>query len=377
MLEHAASGGVLIVAVRWRSVTAVIGAVLLLASRVGGNYATTWLIGSLAVLFIAAVGRAHERLVLIGLALLALRLGGDQAYLGLRHVLFLAQFILFARYLVLSPAMLFCLQSAVLVGVAATRGEGFELFIFTPVVMLLLIASGIEREASRRDGRIGLLTSWRIAFVSVISLAISTLGLGSRSALFVWLGANARRVRVSSIALALIVAAVIWSVPGIPIVEKLKDSVVELTQPINEVTGGASQRAIEGLIFVNWLLAASPAEILAGAASASYIPGELLAKDDDVRFVPHNQVFGLLYQFGIVGLLLVAYYFRRLYVHLKPSRSASYMMLVLLLPCFLFKHGFLDTDLAMIFAVLNWVRFRDVEQPNHSRWIQPDRANER
>lgn len=366
MLDATANGRSVIVTLRWRPVTAVVGVVLLLASRVGGNYATTWLIGSLAVLFIAIVGRAHERLVLFGLVLLALRLGGDQAYLGLRHVLFVAQFMLFARYLVLSPALLFVMQSAVLVGVAATRGEGFELFLFTPAVMLLLIAAEIERKARQRDGRIGLLTSWRAAFVNLVSLGISTLGLGSRSALFVWLGANAVRLRISSIVVVVIVAAVVWSVPGIPMIEKLKDSVVELTQPINEATGGASQRAIEGLIFVSWLLTASPVEILGGAASASYIPGELLAKDDDVRFVPHNQVFGLLYQFGILGCLLVVYYLRRLYVHLRPNRTASYMMLLLLLPCFLFKHGFLDTDLAMIFAVLNWMRFRGVAQLNGS-----------
>ena len=339
-----------------------------LAARFAGTYAVAWMIGAIGAVVIAARGHRAERGVLLGLALLSVFSGGEQTMIGLRTTIFAAQFMLLARYTTLDPYLHLFLQCLCLV-IASLTGAVVEVFLFAPAVLPLVIAALTERAAREKNGRLGLADLFIVVGGSIASLAFAAVGYGSRSALFVWLASVLRRLSVPTIAAAVVILPVLLTLPGIPIVDKLRNSIVEVSEPIDQDTGTISQRGIETVIFTGWITEASAREVLFGSTQSLFEPGELIGHDEDVPFIPHNQILGLFFQFGVAGLLLVGSYFVWLWRCWRHSPVARFTLLILLPPCFLFKHGFIDADFALIASSLNWVATGGA-----ARFVRPRRA---
>jgi hypothetical protein len=130
-------------------------------------------------------------------------------------------------------------------------------------------------------------------------------------------------------------------------------SLSELTTPIPEDGIGFSMRALEGLIFLSWFDTATVRELLTGSREIIYLPGVLLGKDPDPPFIPHNQLFGLLFQFGIIGLAALAWYLRDLWRHQRGFPPGRYLFFMLLVPGFITSGGFITTDYAILAAAVN------------------------
>lgn len=325
----------------------------LLVGRLVGSYALSWAVGAVATGFVMLRGTRVERCVLLILFGLAVA-SGEQAAIGIRLTTFAAMFMLFGRYLTVNPFWLFAMQLAFLPAAFATGNV--ELYVFAPAILLLLFATLTEQA---RGGGNGQGTTLRVTLLSVASLAFAGIGFGSRSAILVWLAASIRRLSFAILAAALvIIPAVVVIASDVPIIAKLGNSFGELTQPVDEATGSISQRGIEALIFIGWVDTATPRELLFGSTERLYEPGDLLGHDDDPPFIPHNQVFGWFFQFGAVGITAIAVYLVTLYRRFAPNRGAQFLLLVLLPPCFLFKHAFIDSDLAMLVSALNWAVVR-------------------
>jgi len=337
--------------------------VSLLVSRLLGRYWMDWAIGLFGVFFIAVRGRGMERLVLTMMIVLALAAGGGQMDLGIRATLFAAMFMTLARYCPINPwfhlvAQLIALAVAVVDGSEVS----LELFVYAPCALFLIISNEMIRDAVPRGrGPRAVL----LVLFNLLSFVVPSFGSGSRSALFVWATVNARRIRlVWLVVAALVVLAavpVLLSLRDLPVFQKLGNSLNEVTQPVDPETGGFSQRAIENLTFLEYITAASPREILFGSTVPILLDGEPLGQDHDVRFVPHNQIFGMVFQLGLVGsAVFLAYLIGLLRWFAAVDGFAAFTMAMLLLPAFALKQGIYDADLALLAGTLNWVRQRQL-----------------
>lgn len=335
----------------------------LLASSVLGSWLfgrlwALWAIGVIGAIFLLLKGRGDERLLLIGLTLLALVAGGEQTGIGLRGVLFISTFVALARYVKLNLWVHLGLQSFGLAFAAYGESDAaIEVFLFGPSILLLILATEIVRSANGAPsfGRQAVAQLFNLA-----SLAISGIGYGSRSALFLWAAVNARRLKLvyliafGGALLALVPVAI--ALQDLPIVQKLGNSVGELAKPIDEETGAVSQRGYENLLFLAYISAASPREILLGSTTAIFLDGGPLGQEDDVHFIPHNQIFGIMFQYGLVGSFLLLFYLTGLVKYFNADPFCSFVMVLLLLAGFILKAGFYDGNLALMAATLNWIR---------------------
>jgi hypothetical protein len=334
------------------------GTALLLASRVVETYAAAWAIGLPALLFLLLAGAATERMVLALLLVLSLLLGGEQGELGLRQTLFLALFMLFARYLVveIAPALLLYALgfavSSLLIGMPNT------LFLLAPVVLLLLAASVVRHRARTQARPLTGPEQARVAALTLVGFVLPFLGSGSRGALFVWVADAIRRLSLPMLLIGALGAAAVLSIPGLLIVDKLANSLDEILSPVSDAGLGISMRGIETLVFLGWWETATPAELLFGSPELLYLPGTALGREDDVAFIPHNQLFGLLFQFGLTGLIAIAVYFRFLWRHQAGYRPGRFLLFALMLPGFLVLGGFITTDYAILAAAVNGLAHR-------------------
>ena len=339
--------------------------VALLTSRLLGRYWVDWAIGLFGIFFIALRGRGSERLVLATMIVLALAAGGGQMDLGIRAALFAAMFMTLARYCPINPWFHLAAQLVSLVIAFVFGGDvPLELFVYAPCALFLIISNEMIRDAvpHRRGPRTALL-----ALFNVLSFVVPSLGSGSRSALFVWATVNVRRIRLVWLivgALAMLAAIpILLSLRDLPVFQKLDNSLNEVTQPVDPDTGGFSQRAIENLTFLEYITAASPREILFGSTVPILLDGEPLGQDHDVRFVPHNQIFGMVFQIGLVGsAVFLGYLIGLVRWFAAVDRFAAFTMGMLLLPAFALKQGIYDADLALLAGTLNWVRRRQLSR---------------
>jgi hypothetical protein len=334
--------------------------VAVLGSRLAGRLWGNWAIGALGGLFILLRGQFVERALLLFLIFLSVFAGGEQIALGLRGVLFISMFMVLARYVEINPWLLLIAQ---LFGLAISMfndiGILFELFVFAPSMLFIILSVEILRENVKKQNIVKRI----LAFVfTIIALAIPSLGGGSRSALFVWSAVNIRRLRfIYIIALGGVVVAaipVLVALKDLQVVQKLGNSITEIAEPIDPETGGVSQRAIENLLFLDYIISASDVEVLFGSTRTILLDGAPLGQDKDVQFVPHNQIFGMIFQFGVLGFGFFLYYVYGLLKYFSADPFCAFFLAMLLLPGFLLKGGVYDGDLALLAASLNWVRRR-------------------
>jgi hypothetical protein len=320
----------------------------LLIGRLFASYTPFWILGLASVIWIALKGNRTERYTLIMLFFLALLPGDQQMILGLRACVFLSMLMVFARYCQLNIYIHLLLQMAMMLATYDVGLQGLASFAFAPSVLLLIIAARHSQTGS----------TLARAFVGIyifLSLAISSIGFGSRSALFVWLISMLRRHRYFLLLLSFIAIPTLSLFSEMPVVSKLTNSLSEITSPLEE-SGAINFRAIENLVFLDYISSATLPEFLFGSSKPIFLPGELVESLDDPIYIPHNQLMGLLFQFGLIGVVILGWYARSLFTYFRNHSDAVFFFLVLLPPFMMFKHGFLDSDFAMLLASLNWIR---------------------
>lgn len=325
--------------------------VLLLLGRLYLSYAPFWILGMAAVVFIAVVGSPVERATLFAFVLLALLSGGQLTSNGLRAACFFALLMVMARYARLNPYVHLVAQAAMMLVSLKLETQSIASFAFAPSILLLLLTSRIPAAASR----VGAL---KVAALSALSLVFAGLGFGSRSALFVWLLAVGYRSTKIVIGFLLVLIPIAMLLPDLPVLAKLLNSFSEVSS-VAEDSGAINLRGIETLIFLDYAAEASWRELLAGSTRLVFIPGEILGSPDDPLYLPHNQLLGLFFQFGSLGLLAFATYVWHLARYYALNRECRFLLFCLLPSFMLFKHGFLDSDFALIMASVNWVYLRD------------------
>ena len=345
----------------------IVGAALVvsvLGSLLVGSLAIDWAVGAFAGLFVLVRGRAIERVLLVVLVALCVIAGGAQMTLGLRGVLFIMMFVMVARYVEINPWFHLVVQLVALaIASLFTAGSILEIFVFGPSVLFLILSDHMIRYPARNG-------KFRSGFVAILfnilGFTATILGNGSRSALFIWLAFNTRRLKLKYF--LILGAVVLLSIPALlalkdlPVFQKLNNSITELAEPIDPETGGVSQRAYENILFLNYITNASVREIMLGSTITILLDGEPLGQEHDVQFIPHNQIFGMFFQFGVVGCLIFIYFLGGLLRYFFADPFCGFMMLMLLLPGFVLKGGVFDSNLALLAATLNWVRSRHLER---------------
>lgn len=322
-------------------------AAALLLGRFYETYAPAWAIGVAGFVFVMVKGSRFERLLLLLFGLLAvLSPDEEQRELNLRLCVFLSLFISIGRYAVLHPLMHLVLQLCFLLATYVVEGQGHEAFIFGPGILLLLLGSRINGKSAR--------SKILNLFLHLCSVAVLSLGYGSRSALFVWIVAMLRKHVIALSVIGALAVGFSSQLSDVPILEKMEGSVSELLNE-EEETGAINLRGIEGRMFIEYVSEAGALDLLVGAREPLRIPGQLIGYEDDIRYVPHNQLFGIFHQFGVAGILGICAYLFTLCRRLRADSDAFFFALTLLPPFFLLKHAFGDTDMALLFASLNWL----------------------
>jgi hypothetical protein len=326
-------------------------ALSLLTERFFSSYAASWILGSLAAAYIAIRGDALARLSALSLLLLA-SLPGAQSGEGLRYCVFFCLFLAISRHVKLSPTVHLVLQVGMLSAALLTQAVAAERFVFGTSVLLTLraVTTWREPEPVRSLSR-----AVRGGLYAMGSLASAAIGYGSRSALFVWFVVLARRHAIAGGIVTVVALSVTISLPELPIISKARTSLAEVLEPVDQATGGASLRGVEYEVFADYLKHASVLELALGSREEVTLPGAPFGRDADLRYIPHNQLFGIFFQFGAIGTLIVALNVLVLYRSYKPSPVIASFVLGVLAPGFLLKHGFLDTDLPLLFATFNWL----------------------
>lgn len=325
--------------------------VLLLLGRLYLSYAPFWILGMAAVLFITVVGSLVERTTLVVFVLLALLPGGQLTDNGLRTACFLALLMVMARYSKLNPYVHLMAQTAMIFAAVNLEAQSIASFAFAPSILLLLLASRIPFAA----GRVG---SLKVTILYSLSLVFAVLGFGSRSALLVWSLTIWRRSAKMVVGFVLVLMPVTLLMPDLPVVDKLLNSFSEISSA-SEDSGAINLRGIETLIFLDYAFEASWRELLAGSSREVFIPGFIFESLDDLLYLPHNQLLGLFFQFGLLGLLAFAGYVWHLARYYSFNHECRFFLFCLLPSFMLFKHGFLDSDFALLLASVNWVYLRD------------------
>lgn len=333
---------------QWLAGLGAIAVGAMIFSRAVGSYGGSWAAGVVAILVVMARGSAIERLTLVTLLSLSLMLGGETMYLGIRQTLFVAIFMLLARHAPVAPRpALLCYMGALLIALGLT-GEISPLFTVGPAIILLLMAAFlIERD--RRVGAVGE-SNWKVGLLSLVSLILPFLGPGSRSALLVWGGFSLRRLSLSLVAAGLLGALVISTASDVEVFDRITNSYDELVNPFPET--GINLRAVELLIFISWWNDASKSEILFGSKDIIYMPGDFLGFLYDPPYVPHNQLIGIVFQFGIFGLSIILIYMYSYWRSVSDFPLGRFVMMLYIVLGFMVIHGFVNQDISIVSGVL-------------------------
>ena len=314
--------------------------------------------GCFGCLVVLLIGSWQERLLIGTLTLLALAAGGDQTYIGIRSMVFAAAYVLLARHVKLNPWLLVAGELAGMV-LAALAGGAFELFLIAPSTMMLILALDAFRRHPGHSPR------WAYPFV-ILSAILPLLGSGSRSSLLLWLLGNVRRLSLRRIAglgaLLAVLVPLVLAVPNIPLVGKLQKSVDELGSPVDLDTGAFNQRGVENLMFLTWAATADTREVLMGSTEALFIPHEWLGQETDPRYIPHNQIFGWMFQYGLIGWVVLLIYVVNLYRRFRGDDLCRFFLIAMLIVGFALVGGFISPDFALLACSLNWLRARHLAE---------------
>jgi len=352
-VAYSSPGPLLLASPSLATVAGMVGAAILITSTISGTYAGAWIIGTPAILWILLAGTLLERFVLLLLLSLAAVAGGAMWDFGLRQTVFIAMFMLFARYLIVPIIPTIVMFALGLVIHIAIQGVLSELFLLGPTFLLLLKAIEVQSREKSPDRKLSAKENVSVSLMAAVALVIPLQGYGSRTALFVWGAYLLRQITLLLFILGIVGAVIIVQIPGLPIVEKLQDSIGELTQPVPDSGVGFSMRALEGLVFLGWVDTASAGELLFGSNEMIYLPGAVLGKDVDPPFVPHNYLAASLFQFGIVGFLALAAYMASLWRHMSGFIPGRYLFFMLMIPGLITSGGFITTDYAVFAAAIN------------------------
>lgn len=329
----------------------------LLVERYLMSYAASWILGLVSVCFLVLRHDVKSLLAILGLSVLSLLAPAELREISFRYVIFLALYLFVGNHTALDPRAHLGLQVFFAILSLFSMGVAPERFFFGTSVMLLMLgmmnpqSSGISKNS--RAVRV------RKYFFLASSLLVAVVGFGSRSALIVWL-LSQRKKAIWLLPIAGILGVLIAFSPliSLPFVQKIITSMEELSNPFSENSGAFNLRAYELQLFIGSLKREWVGELLVGSNFPLYLPGEYYSGDPNqkVPFIPHNQIVGIFYQFGLFGILIVIMVLHHSFRVLKKNTLARMIFFALLFPVFLFKHGFIDTDFALIVSSLNWLR---------------------
>jgi hypothetical protein len=327
---------------------------LLLLGRAYESYAAFWWLGACAFVFILLFGTVIERLVIITFLFLSLIAPDELMKNDFRTTAFLSFTMAFGRYGLINPYLNIAAQIIAMQISLVLETQSIEAFAFAPSVIFLMIASRITKGS-------GLKNDVKYFILVLMSLLFAIIGYGSRSALIIWLLSMLKRSRVMFIIFLLALSLAFYVSLDIPVINKINDSISELTLEMGD-SGALNLRATELAIFSEYISVASYTEILSGSTRLVYLPSEILGTYEDLLYLPHNQILGLFFQFGVLGLLLFVTYSIQLVRYFSKDKECAYLLMSMLPVFMLFKHGFLDSDLALILASLNWLYTRNIRK---------------
>ena len=206
-------------------------------------------------------------------------------------------------------------------------GIGIEVYSF--ITALCFLAAFLRRKRT---------------YLFLAALLSTVIGAGSRVAMGIVLTrATKKFILMSSLVLLFGSNTLI----NLEAVKKLDNSFSEITQETSD-SGLINQRAIENMESFAIFNSFTSREWFFGRGQGFRLKTPFLP-ELDVPFIPHNQVLGILIDFGLIGLVLNLILVIRFF---NLDKAKVWLIMVVGL-FFLFKHGWYDVDMGLSIALLS------------------------
>lgn len=325
-----------------------------LAERFLFSYQFSYLVALVALVILIRYPQRRHLVPIIALTCIAIVSDLGIISVEVRYIAFILMFLVLFQIWECDPRYLFCFQVAFLLLSMVSTDVSVERFVFGTAVSAMVLMVYLQRKP-----RLLLRHAFQ-RFLLVISLLLPIVGYGSRAALMMWLAIN-WRVTIIAAPVAFLSAGflVTSTFLEIPLFQKLLYSLTELS-----ASGESGQpidlRGLENLIFLQWLGKASVWQIVVGSGFQEALPGSIIGNQfDDFAYIPHNFLFGMFFQFGILGTLVLIWSLHDVIRSISPSFEVRMLALILILIGLVVKHGFFDTDLIMLLAAIRFIEARN------------------
>lgn len=314
------------------------------------SYQFSYVVALLALVKLMLRPRKRHIVAIIALTVIAMISDLGIIRIEARYIAFLLMFLVLIQFWECDPRYLFGFQVAFLMLSLASPNVPAERFVFGAAVSAMVLMIYMQRKPR-------LLLRYAFErFLFVISLFLPLLGFGSRAALMIWLAINWRAAIIAMPVAILSAGFLAHSVFfEIPVFSKLFDSLNELSAAV-ETDESVSLRGLEYNIFQQWLADAPAWQIVLGSGFQEALPGWIIGDQfDDFAYIPHNYLFGVFFQFGVLGSFIVIWCFYHVIRSISSDVEVRMLVLILMLIGTVVKHGTFDTDLIMVLAAIRFI----------------------
>lgn len=331
------------------------------------SYQFSYLVALLALVKLMLRPRKRHLVAILALTVIAMISDLGIIPIEARYIAFLLMFLVLLQFWECDPRYLFGFQVSFLMLCLASPNVPAERFVFGAAVSAMVLMIYLQRKPRH------LLRYAFERFLFGISLFVPLLGYGSRAALMIWLAINWRVVIIAAPVAILSAGFLAQSMfLEIPIFNKLFDSLNELSAA-GETGEPVSLRGLENYIFQRWLADAPAWQIVLGSGFQEALPGWIIGNQfDDFAYVPHNYLFGVFFQFGVLGSFIVIWCFYHVIRSISSDFEVRMLVLLLILIGAVVKHGTFDTDLIMVLAAIRFIEQRSCKTAQIKN--QPSRA---
>lgn len=331
------------------------------------SYEFSYLLAVLALVML--ILRPNRRHLVAIIALTAIAMISDLGIIlvEVRYIAFILMFMVLFQFWACDPRYLFGFQAVFLLLAFASTDVPPERFVFGAAVSAMVLMLYLQSKPR-------LLLRYAFErFLFGISLFLPIVGYGSRAALMIWLAVNWRIIIIAAPVALLSAGFLVTSTFfEIPVFNKLLNSLNELSVS-GEVGQSVNLRGLENLIFFQWLAEAPAQQIVLGSGFQEALPGWIFGSAyDDFAYIPHNFIFGIIFQFGALGSFILIWCLYHVIHSISSHFEVRMLALTLILIGLVVKHGLFDTDLIMVLAA---IRFMEERNPLKARIKnQPPRA---
>lgn len=338
-----------------------------LAERFLFSYEFSYVVSLLALVKLMLRPRTRHLVAIIALTVIAMVSDLGIIPVEVRYIAFLLMFLVLFQFWECDPRYLFGFQVAFLLLSIASTDVPVERFVFGTAVSAMVLMVYMQSKPR-------LLLRYAFErFLFGISLFLPLLGYGSRAALMIWLAINWRMVIIAAPVAFFSVGFLAQSMfLEIPVFNKLFNSLNELSA-VGETGEAADLRGLENLIFFQWLAEAPAWQIVLGSGFQEALPGWIIGNQfEDFAYIPHNFLFGVFFQFGVLGSFIVIWCLYHLIRSISSDFEVRMLALILILMGLVFKHGLFDTDLIMVLTAIRFIEERN--RPTAQIKNQPSRT---